>query len=347
MKINIKELREYEKNGLLRSQTHPEAPYIIWNYTQKCQVESAWDSITKMCRGLITDEEGYVKARPFDKFFNRDEHDKEGMPLIPNEPYTLWDKLDGSLGILYLMPDGRPRLATRGSFTSEQAIKGTEMLQKVIGKKSIQFTQGYTPMFEIIYPTNRIVVDYGKEEKLVYLGSRHIVSGRVVTPKALPLPYNFESAKQYDMSQLYAEPRDNAEGYVLHYRNGMMVKIKFEEYVRLHRLVTGVNKRRIWDILRSGDDIKDLLDHVPEEFEKWVNETTLELMDKFSYVCMDSNLKAAGAKNLETRKEQAEHIMKHAEYPAIAFLMLDGRDYEDAVWKLLKPKHEAPFRLDQ
>lgn len=346
MKVDIKELLDYKKRKLINVQEHPEAPYLIWNYTHKCQNEQAWDSVTKMCRGLITDMDGHVLARPFDKFFNREEHDKEGMPLLPNEPYTVWDKLDGSLGILYFMPDGRPRIATRGSFLSDQAHKATEMLEKAIGRKSVQFPQGYTIMFEIIYPDNRIVVDYGQEEKLVYLGARHIVSGRVVTPKGLPLPYKFESAQQFDMKKLFEEPRENAEGYVLHYRTGMMVKIKFEEYVRLHRIVTGVNKRRIWDLLRNGQTTEELLDHVPEEFEKWVKDTTIELMNKFAFVGQQSHLVAASANKLKTRKKQAEYIKKHAEYPGIAFAMLDGKDYEPAIWKLLKPPAEPPYRLD-
>lgn len=358
MNVNIKELREYEQKGLIRSQVHPEAPYIIWNYTQKCQVDGHWDEITKMCRGLITTTEGRVIARPFDKFFNQDEHDKEGMPMIPNEPYTLWDKLDGSLGILYLMPDGRPRLATRGSFTSDQAIKGTEMLLKIIGKKSVQFPQGYTPMFEIIYPDNRIVVDYGKEEKLVYLGSRHIVSGRVSTPAALPIPYHFETAKQFDMAKLYEEPRENAEGFVLHYRTGLMVKIKYEEYVRLHRIVTGVNKRRVWDIMRQHPildfppqevhpGLKELIDRVPEEFQKWVTETSHEIMNEALMIEGLALKVYEKALKLKTRKDQALLIQKeHKNVQGVAFALLDGKDYEPIIWKLIRPKHEIPFRVD-
>lgn len=358
MKVSIKELREYEQKGLVRSQVHPEAPYTIWNYTQRCQVEGAWDEITKMCRGLITDKNGYVLARPFDKFFNREEHDKEGMLMIPNEPFTLWDKLDGSLGILYYMPDGRPRLATRGSFTSEQALKGTEILQKVMGKKSVQFPQGYTVMFEIIYPSNRIVVDYGKEEKLVYLGARHIVSGRVSTPAALPIPYQFETAKQFDMAKLMEEPRENAEGFVLHYRTGLMVKIKYEEYVRLHRIVTGVNKRRIWDIMKqhpildfppeeAHQGLKELIDRVPEEFRKWVVDTSHEVMNEALMIEGLALKVYEKALKLKTRKEQAMLIKnEHKNVQGVAFALLDGKNYEPIIWKLIKPKAEPPFRLD-
>lgn len=358
MRVSINELLKYRDNKLVSVQEHPEAPYLVWSYTHKCQNDGAWDAVTKMCRGLITDTEGNVIARPFDKFFNRSEHDADDMPVIPNEPFTLWDKLDGSLGILYRMPDGEPRLATRGSFTSDQAIKGTEMLKQVIGKKSVQFPSGYTFMFEIIYPSNRIVVDYKGEEKLVYLGARHVTSGRVLTPKAMVLPYKFESAKQFDMAKLMEEPRENAEGFVIHYRNGLMVKVKYEEYVRLHRLVTGVTKRRIWDIMRqyplldfppeeAHPGLKEYIDHVPEEFKDWVIDKSHEIMNEALLIEGIALKVYEEALKLETRKEQAQLIIKeHKNVQGVAFALLDGKDYEPIIWKLIRPKHEPPFRVD-
>lgn len=358
MKVNLTELREYEDKGLVRSQEHPEYPYLIWNYTHKAQNDRAWDSTTKMCRGLITDERGRVIARPYDKFFNVGEHDQEGMSPIPSEPFTVWDKLDGSLGILYYSPDGKPLLATRGSFTSEQAKKGTEMLQKYIGNKVTNFPVGYTLMFEIIYPDNRIVVDYGKEEKLVYLGARHIVSGRTITPQGLPIPYDIPVATQFKPSALEVI-RENAEGYVIRYKNGLMVKMKYEEYVRLHRLVTGVTKRRIWDIMRQhtildfppGEPhpaLKEYVERVPEEFEEWVIEKSHEIMDEARMIETMALKTYEEALKLDTRKEQALLIQKqHKNVQGVAFALLDGKDYEPIIWKLIKPKHEPPFRLDQ
>jgi RNA ligase len=65
--------------------------------------------------------------------------------------------MDGSLGILYKV-DGKPYLATRGSFVSDQAVAGTAMLHERYG--DYEFEDGFTYLFEIIYPENRIVIDY-------------------------------------------------------------------------------------------------------------------------------------------------------------------------------------------
>ncbi len=98
---------------------------IIYNYSRTCQYENKWDEITKSCRGLILDQDGNVVAKGFDKFFNIEEHNLEN---IPNEPFEVFEKLDGSLGILFWY-QGKWILATKGSFVSEQAMRGREGLR--------------------------------------------------------------------------------------------------------------------------------------------------------------------------------------------------------------------------
>ncbi len=137
-------LEKYYQNGLLHKQTHPRLDLTIWNYSPKVQYERLWDDITLQCRGLVTNSKGEIVARPFKKFFNYEEH-KPGD--LPNEDFEVYEKMDGSLGILFYY-ENKWIMATRGSFTSEQAIKGTEMLKKYpLDKLDINNTY----LFEIIY----------------------------------------------------------------------------------------------------------------------------------------------------------------------------------------------------
>ena len=73
-------LEKYYKNGLLHRQLHPTLPLTIWNYSPKVQYEKLWDEITTQCRGLVTDSEGNVVARPFRKFFNYEELKPDQIP---------------------------------------------------------------------------------------------------------------------------------------------------------------------------------------------------------------------------------------------------------------------------
>jgi len=99
--------------GYVRAQRHPELPLLIYGYTEKAQYENVWNPVTLTCRGLVVDStSGAVVARPFAKFFN---HGQPGAPTFAaDEPVTVTDKADGSLGVLHPVPSGWA-VATRGA----------------------------------------------------------------------------------------------------------------------------------------------------------------------------------------------------------------------------------------
>jgi len=129
MNLQDKIRSEYLKEGLITERKHPDFDLYIYNYTATVQYGRLWDDVTMLCRGLIIDGAGNIVARPFPKFFNLEEHRQEGMPAVPNESFDVFEKMDGSLGIAYVTPDGYWSIATRGSFTSPQAIRAQKMLE--------------------------------------------------------------------------------------------------------------------------------------------------------------------------------------------------------------------------
>ena len=165
--MNLETLHKYQSDGLLYSQTHPTLPLTIWNYTEKVQYEGLWDEITLSCRGLITDDRGNIIVRSMKKFFNYEE--VVGKDVIPSKGDYVYiqEKMDGSLGILFNY-EGEWIMATRGSFTSDQAIKGLEILKSKYILDTFEPSVAY--LCEIIYPENRIVVNY-KKEKVVFLSA--------------------------------------------------------------------------------------------------------------------------------------------------------------------------------
>jgi len=135
-------LNEYLEKGLVYKQVHPELPLTIWNYSPTCQYDGAWDEVTLMCRGLVTDDKGNIVARPFKKFFNMEEGKH-----TPTEEFEVFEKMDGSCIILFNYND-EWIFATRGSFTSEQAIKAKELSAKYPLEN---LDKNKTYVFEIIY----------------------------------------------------------------------------------------------------------------------------------------------------------------------------------------------------
>jgi len=167
--MKLETLHKYYEEGWLIKQNHPTLPLTIWNYSQATQYEGKWDEITLHCRGLVTDDEGNIVARPFKKFFNIEEAKHRST-----KDFDVYEKMDGSLGIAFYCQD-QWVFASRGSFTSEQAIKGAEMFKEKFQES--HFIKDMTYMYEIIYPANRIVVDYIGADRLVLLGRIGTKSG--------------------------------------------------------------------------------------------------------------------------------------------------------------------------
>jgi RNA ligase len=329
--IDREKLDALVAEGWLRSQRHPDADLWIFNYTEKTQYENFWTPETTVCRGLILDAEGHVVARPFPKFFN---YGTPQAPVLPNEPFTVREKIDGSLGILYYL-DGEARIATRGSFTSEQAIAGTRLLQEY----EFEHADAQTPLFEIVYPENRIVVDYGDRRELVLLA---VIDNATGAESAMAWSgRTAELLDHDDPATLATLEKPNSEGFVVTFQSGVRVKVKFAEYVRLHKIVTGVNARMVWESLRVGDDLDALIKDVPDEIFRWMTDKRTELLASFG---------AAEALALDVfnrrpdadRKTLAEFFLKSGANPSVLFRMLDGKPYDDLIWKAIRPGVEVP-----
>lgn len=332
-KIDLEKLYKLVDEGYLNTQKHPLADLHIFNYSQKAQYSGYWDEYTIIARGLITDSQGNIIARPFKKFFNLEEHTEE----IPEKIIDITEKMDGSLGILFFI-DEKPYLSTRGSFSSEQAIKGTEILHKKYSH--INFDKNTTYLFEIIYPENRIVVDYAGSEDLTLLAMIDTKSGVDLPLQDIGIPLVKRYEGITDIKTLKGLEEKNREGFVVRFDNGLRLKVKFTEYVRLHRILTGVNTKNIWEYLKDKKDFNELLDKVPDEFYKWVHSTVDKLNLKFKEI---EDKAKSEYKELETRKETAQYFST-CSYPAVMFKMLDKRDYSEIIWKFIKPKAERPFK---
>ncbi|MBC7881196.1 MAG: T4 RnlA family RNA ligase [Anaerolineae bacterium] len=338
MSWNFAKIKEQIQGRYIAETKHPEADLYIYNYTPQAQYERYWTPETLACRGLILDAQGTVAARPFPKFFNLEEY----QDPIPVEPFQVYEKLDGSLGILYFA-HGKPRIATRGSFTSDQALKATELLYKQYLNSLGNLDPRLTYLFEIIYPQNRIVVDYGGKEMLTLLTVIETVTGQ-----ELPLPnIGFPLVKCYDgiddLSALKAFETENQEGFVIRFQSGLRLKVKFEEYKRLHRIVTQVSTKTIWEYLRDGRPLEGLLDRVPDEFYDWVKATKASLEAQYAEI---EDAARSEFKDLGNRKENAFYYQT-CTYPGILFSMLDGKDYSQAIWRMVKPDFEKPFKGDE
>jgi RNA ligase len=342
MRMDVERLQALVEARFLSVQRHPSLQLLIWNYTAKTQFERYWTAETITCRGLITRPDGTVVARPFPKFWNYTEVLARGEAL-PVEPFEVTEKVDGSLGILYATDEG-PAIATRGSFTSEQAMHATRVVRQRYAGYS--FDPALTYLFEIVYPANQIVVNYGELDDLILLAVIETASGqeRAIHGQTWPFPIAQRYDGITDLAAIQALGRANQEGFVVRFlQSQLRVKIKLAEYVRLHRLLTGISARTIWDCLSTGTPLEALLDRVPDEFYAWVVATRDGLLADFVAIEAECQALCMQARALPTRREQAA-LIGQSRYAAVIFKMLDDKPYAPLIWKLLYPKSEHSFR---
>jgi len=336
----LEKLQKYYEEGWLIKQTHPTLPLTIWNYSQTTQYEGKWDEITLQCRGLVTDDMGNICARPFKKFFNMEEGKH-----TPTEEFDVYEKMDGSLIIVFWY-DGGWVVASRGSFISDQAIAASKIFFEELDHN---FSIGITYLFEFTAPWNRIVVDYGEKPNLTLLGAIRTDDETEATWEQLKMigdGANCDVVKKYDgisdYSTLKGMIKDNAEGFVIRFSNGDRMKIKGVEYLRLPKIMTEVSTKSVWEILSNGGSMEDLLKDVPDEFYTKIKEYENELVSQFNilkreYEYIFMTFQSLGLRDDGRRKEFAEQALK-VKHPSILFAMLDGRDVEPIIWKIIQPE---------
>lgn len=354
MQVDFDRLCKYHEDKKVRHSVHPERPDLhVWCYSQSTVYNGEWDDLTRLCRGLVTDSEGHVLSRPFPKFFNWGQAEAPG-PEITSGPFTAYDKEDGTLIIVGLDHDGEVLVSTKGSFSTWHS----EEARKMLG--DWKPVEGSTAIFEFIHPENRIVVDYAGRQELVLLGAvAHVDGYDGFTPEQYADESNWSGAlavpRQFhlpSMLQTIADPENgpNREGFVLVWNRPTLdgpahrVKIKFAQYVNLHRTLSRISNVSVWESLKDGT-FEALLDLVPDEIYDKVRETADELNQRKQNLHFLIALQMKEAQQFETRKEQAAWIMSNddIEHKSIVFAALDGKVVNDRIWDAIKPERDESW----
>lgn len=343
--------RDFTKYGNVNTQETD--TLILFNYNDALIFDNEWSYFETVSRGLIICKKtGEVVARPFDKFFNWMQNGRFSTGYMK----TIMEKLDGSIGILYRL-NGEYLIATRGSFKSEQAVKATAMLRD---KYNIRYVDDEIPneltlIFEIIYPANRIVVDYYGRTELVLTAVRNRHTGEYVPfyPDGNSEHSVFELAEKFKfgLPKVYAFNNVNEiveklnwlsaddEGFVVEFSDGQRFKFKGNKYLELHRLLSGLSFRNTIKAVASGNE-KYIRSQIPDEFrgtfDEWVrrvvqftNDVTRKVEDAYQLAPK------------ETRKEYAMYVTnKHNDIKGLMFLRYDNKDYKPHIYQMLDDSSE-------
>lgn len=211
---------------------------VDYNYV----LPDSFEGLRSECRGIKFAPDGTCIARPFAKFHNLGEKPHTMQDALPwNAPHVVLEKLDGSM-VHPMVVDGEILWCTRAGVTEVSLKAPITTPVAVLAEESLE--RGLTPIFEYIGPSNRIVLRYDTDD-MILTGIRNIETG-ALTPyyelRRIGQHYGVPVVNAYgsnivEIASFLEHTRNlkDAEGYVVRWHDGGMVKIKAEDYVLRHR----------------------------------------------------------------------------------------------------------------
>ena len=301
----IPKLEEFEKAVLEdRISRREYNDYVIFKYKKTTVYSRDWDDITIHARGIIFDlQTGKCVAIPFKKFFNLDETECEKSSFKNDMNHEILEKMDGSMGCIFLTRDNELQVATPGSLQSDQAIWATNWLRSQDNYTFIRdkFSSGELKVLvcEIICKLSRIVLEYDFEG-LVCIAAQNSegdyydhdsltdLSEEVEFPVCKK--YHFDSVE--DIKE-FLDSVEDFEGFVVHWpETGYRVKMKGEDYCRKHRIISAIHPNRIDEAIESvnrkadAEDVFSAIESVivefPEEFAEPYKNAFSDLKSQYS-----------------------------------------------------------------
>ena len=337
---SIEELQQLVKDGFqdwsslgsVRVKQHQN--FLIFNYLDIAENENRWNFFERISRGLILHAKtGEVIARSFDKFFNWQGHGR-----MTDAPITrVMEKLDGSLGILY-RDQNQYKVATRSDFKNAQCQFANEFIKKF---DLSDLPKEYTLIFEIIFPQNRIIVDYRDRQDLVVLAVRNRFTGEFLSwheVQTLAQKYGFNLPITYPFKTIdeLIEQTEKLggleEGYVVEFEDGQFFKFKSKRYVELSCMTLGLSFQNVVNML-SQNTYEQFFATLPEEFVQQAEDYKQQVLSIFQETTQKAQHAFAQAPK-EDRKSFAQWTQQN--YPELRpylFALWDGQDLSAWIYK--------------
>lgn len=249
--------------------------YKVLCYSKSAQIYGVWNDVTLTMRGVVVDTtntdgeisgDSVVVARSFKKFFaiaarsngklDKIDDDEDvvvstDVSFSPTTRVDVFDKVDGTMGVGFIGPDGLLHIATKGAFGSKFSAHAENILRSKhdlngLSEYVLENLHDENLIFEIISPQFEHVIDYGKLDDLVLLGKIRVSDGYWT-----PLDSNSELAKRFGLKTTVRYPENTLGDAIMlpdvRGREGVVVttylpdgsqelyKIKYESYLTLRR----------------------------------------------------------------------------------------------------------------
>lgn len=306
--------------------------------------------IIRECRGLtFYKDTGKVAVRKFHKFHNVSEREETQVHAIDwSQPHDILLKADGSMIT--------PYLNSKGEWEWHTKMGATDVAKMVLdhiaaNPQYVEFAEmcrqmGNTPIFEFCSRKQKIVIDY-PEEKLILLAIRNNRTGEYADYASLDFAGDQFNIPVIDLIEgSVTDPLaflemvrvlEDQEGYVVRFHNGHMVKVKAEEYLRLHNMIDLLQREKdVLALIMSGslDDAKALMDEDTtkrvESFAEAVERGIIDTANRLRAYAADAEA-AVGQdkKRLALEWVNVERVPQRER--GLLFQILSGKSAKDVV----------------
>ena len=305
------------KNKNINVDYHPLYPHLaLYKYSNHCVQDRLWSLYSLIARGLVLDHKNKkVAAIPFPKFFALGEI-FDNYLLFLTEKYIITSKIDGSC-IISFNNEGNWIFTTCGSFVSSQAKWAEQWAKEHLPLDKMDKNNTY--LFEAIYPENKIVIHYDTSELVLLsifdsygleypydllLKEKEFIGVNLVKL----IPFNsiqevMDSAKTLDK---------NEEGFVIRFDNGVRLKVKGNEYLRIFNLISNLTPLSVWESYLYDKDMGKMAQELPDDLRPDFWNILYILKDKLSKLLDEIDTMYQNTKNMSDA-ELGIMIQEHPE----------------------------------
>jgi RNA ligase len=316
------------------------------------------NALRRECRGLVFDLEGNLINRRFHKFFNVNERNETRYEHVDfSKPHVVLDKLDGSM-VSPCIVNGHVRWMTKMGITDTsmeaEAFVATHPEYTQLATDLLDF--GWTPIFEWCSNKNRIVLAY-PEDRLVLTAVRSFNGGHYHSYRDLEgisRNYNVDLVKAYDYKSAdildIVRAMEDAEGVVIRFDDGHMLKVKADWYVLRHKSKDAITREknvleyvvneRVDDVLpflQAEDQVK--LMQFQDKFWKGVDSMVVLYEDYVKSIRVDR--KTWAINELSEMRKRDQH------FGTIVFGWYDGRDVKETLVNIIRKNIGTQVRINE
>ena len=310
---------------------------ILFKYSQ---INSDFSlEIVREARGLILEDKTWkIVCYPFKKFFN---YGEAYANEIDWETAKITSKEDGSLIKIYNY-NSEWRVGTNSTIDAEDAVLNSpyyrnfrELFDVAANNCKFDFDRldpNYTYLMELCSCHNTIVVPYN-EPKLFHVGTRNNI-----TCEEEEVDIGIEKPKEWALSSLndciaMAATFDfTREGFVCRDKSYHRVKVKSEDYVKTHRMISNgkVSEEKILSLICSGEE-GEFLSYFPTYTTIFQNIKIKR--DKLKYLFYEIKKEVFSLKEKGMERKDFAQLVKNNDFSFLYFLMYDNSQLNFLDWE--------------